>query len=78
MKAAARHAVLPESSVYRRSVFLTLATKQAGCGAGTPGISEHLLCCWSFLVLRYNGKSQNTFSLNHDQQLEWNVINIRQ
>lgn len=39
------------SVVYLGSVFLILATKQAGSHAGAPGISEHYHCC-SFLVLR--------------------------
>lgn len=64
------------SSVCLGSVFLTLETKQAGSDAGAPGISKHILCCRSFLVLRYIGKSQNMFTLNHDHQPEWNDINI--
>ena len=59
-------------------VFFWLATEQAGPGAGASGISEHFLYCWSFLVLRYNGISQNTLILNHDHQPKSNDINIRQ
>lgn len=66
------------SSVYFGSVFLTLATKQAGSDAGASGISEYVLYCWSFLVLKYNGKNQNIFILNHDHQPEWNCINIQE
>lgn len=63
MTAATLHAVLNDC-LSTLGVFLTLATKQAESGA--PGISEYVLHFWSFLVLKYNGKSKNMFILNHD------------